>query len=226
MDSFSPNNFDQRKLVYRLLLGIFCLGVGIFAIALIGCGEMEGGLASITVSPSSITIGVNNSQQFQALGKNSTGNIVTDFTPTWSVEGNIGSITSTNGLYATLRAGWQEGTGYVVATYGSVEGRAKVTVTTKGWLQGTIRDVNGQNVSGRWVYLKGTTLGNTSNSDGKYLISNIPPGTYEARIDATSYYQEASQEVTIGSGETKSWDPVLQLQPGIPTVPTTTIPSI
>jgi len=189
------------------------------------CGEFPSELASIIVSPSSSTIGVNKTAQFSALGKDSGGNIVTDFTPTWKVEGNVGSIYSSSGCYAVFQAGWVEGSGYVIASYGSVEGKARVTVTTKGWLKGTVKDANGAKVSGMLVYLKEnpTSLRDLTNTDGQYEISNIPPGTYEARIDATDYYQEASKEVTIGSGETEPWDPVLQLQPGIPTIPTTTL---
>jgi len=190
------------------------------------CGEFPSELASIIVSPSSSTIGVNKTAQFSALGKDSGGNIVTDFTPTWKVEGNVGSIYSSSGCYAVFQAGWVEGSGYVIASYGSVEGKARVTVTTKGWLKGTVKDANGAKVSGIAVYLSEdpTRLRNTTDTNGQYLISNIPPGTYEARIDdVTGYYQAASTEVTIGSGETVDWSPILQIQPGIPTVPTTTL---
>ncbi|MGB9613286.1 MAG: carboxypeptidase-like regulatory domain-containing protein [Candidatus Margulisiibacteriota bacterium] len=211
---------------WNLVVGSFFV-LWLLLISLIySCGELPSELATIEINPSRVTLGVNNTRQFSAVGKSSVGNIVSDFTPTWRVEGDIGSIYSTSGSYATFLAGWKEGTGYIVASYGSIEGRAQITVTVNGWLNGWVKDVNGQRVSGMHVYLKGTSLGSLSDSDGYYLIGDIPPGTYEARIDATSYYQEISAEVTISSGETERWDPLLKIQEGIPPVPTTTFISI
>ncbi|MFA6548496.1 MAG: hypothetical protein WCT39_01000, partial [Candidatus Margulisiibacteriota bacterium] len=76
------------------------------------------------------------------------------------------------------------------------------------------------------VYLKdhASTLSTWSETGGIYSIANIPPGTYEARTDATAVYQVSSKEVTIASGETFPWDFVLQLQPGVSTTGTTLPP--
>jgi len=142
-------------------------------------------------------------------------------TPTWAVQGSIGSI-STNGLFI---AGTLEGSGLVLATVGSVTGEAVVTITANGWLQGVVTDVQGKQVYGIQVYLKERpTLFCVTSSNGSYSIGSIPAGKYRASINATTYYIAASQEVTVGRGAIASWSPVLQLQPDIPTIPTTTLP--
>jgi hypothetical protein len=210
---------------WDLVIG-YCLVIvsWLLVISPTSCGEFPSELASIIVSPSSSTIGVNKTAQFSALGKDSGGNIVTNFTPTWSVEGGIGSIYSSSGSYAVFQAGWVEGSGYVVASYGSVEGRAKVTVTAKGWLTGVIRTPELGYARGIIVELKeNPSLMDDTDEKGEYLISNIPPGTYEARTRENELYLSASSEVTIGSGETVTWTTTLTYKPGIPTVPTTTL---
>jgi hypothetical protein len=188
-----------------------------------GCGD-TGTVSSITVTPANTTIGINKTQVFYVTATNSAGNIVSNVSPTWSVTGGIGSISST-GLFT---AGSASGEGYVVAAYGTITGQTKVTVTTKGWLAGTVSSASFGHVGGIKVYLRGyeSTLSTWSDSTtgkvGKYSIANIPPGTYEARTTETATYQVASKEVTIVSGETFPWDIELQLQPGV-VIPTTTL---
>ena len=97
-------------------------------------------------------------------------------------------------------------------------------MTAKGWLQGRVVDSNASSVHGIWVYLKETPLlTDDTDSSGNYSIAYIPAGTYEARISATATYKEASEEVTVASGETVTWSPILEFQPGVPTIPTTTL---
>lgn len=110
----------------------------------------------------------------------------------------------------------------MVATYDTITGRTKVTVTTKGWLAGKVFSSYFGYVAGIKVYLRdyASTLATWSESGGIYSIANIPPGTYEARTMETDTFQVTSKEVTIASGETFPWDIVLQLQPGVSTTST------
>lgn len=182
-----------------------------------GCGDLDGELSSLTVSPNSATIGVGQAQVFSALGKNSLGNIV-QASVTWSVTGNIGTISST-GLFT---AGSTTGEGYVVASADSLSASSKVALTDKGWLTGRIQGDFGY-VSGLKVYLlEDTSLLAFTDSSGYYTISNIPAGDYEARTEETAIYQLSSQEVTVGQGETVTWNVVLTTKPGVPTTTTTT----
>jgi len=177
----------------------------------------------VTVSPTSATVGISQGYSFSAIGKNSVGTIVT-VSPTWSVEGGIGTI-STTGLFT---AGGTVGSGNVIATVnatsgGTLTGSAAVTLTDKGWLTGTISDTNGGVDQGITVYLaQQPVLQALSDSKGKYTIADIPAGTYSAVIDTNSGIQSSaiSKEVTISQGATFTWSPVL-IVPTTVTTPTT-----
>ena len=54
------------------------------------------------------------------------------------------------------------------------------------------------------VYLDGTSLLDFTDSDGAYSISDVPAGTYDVLTLATDDYSSASQEVTVGEGETET----------------------
>src|SRR3989338_28071 len=180
-----------------------------------GCGDITDGVGGIVISPSPAIIGVNQTQFFTALGRDASGKLIA-ISPTWSVSGNIGSITS-SGLFT---AGAVDATGSVIATADSLSGSAAVTVTTTGWLGGIVSYSNGTLVSGIRVYLKEIpTYGDGTDSAGKCLISYIPPGTYEADIDASAHgnTEAASAEVTIVIGQTTTQNFVLS-------TPTTTVP--
>jgi hypothetical protein len=186
----------------RLLAAVCLLSV----VFLPGCGDITT-LGSILVTPSVITIGINQTQFFTALGRNSGGFLVAT-TPSWSVQGPIGKINSASGLFL---AGSLEGTGSVFATDGVLTGTAEVTITKKGWLKGNVTDSNGNVVYGIRVYLfELSTLGDETDNKGNYKIADIPAGVYNAIINSTvQYAQGASSEVTIGEGQTVTWSPVL-----------------
>ena len=185
-----------------------------------GCGDIIGDITSIAVLPSAVTVGVNQSKAFSASGTNSVGGAVS-ITPTWTVEGGIGTITATGFFTATATAT----NGSVVASYESFSARSSVTITTGGWLTGRIRTDAGGPATNIVVYIKQLpALLDYTDSAGDYLISSIPPGSYEAWTEETQIYQIASTEVTIGSGETVTWNTYLVLKPNIPTIPTTTLP--
>ena len=86
---------------------------------------IPGPLVRIAVSPSNVTLAVGTIQQFTATGYDQNDNV--RLTPTWSVEGDIGSIDAAGVLSATAA-----GTGRVLATVGYVVGMASVTVVAPG----------------------------------------------------------------------------------------------
>src|ERR1035437_4760705 len=85
-----------------------------------------GPLATITVTPNPVSLNVNLTQQFTAIGKDASGNVVA-LTPVWSVAAGGGTISS-SGLFV---AGTVIGTfaNTVTATSGSLSGTATVIVT-------------------------------------------------------------------------------------------------
>ena len=194
-----------------------------FFVLLAGCGDIDGNIASLTISPPSATIGINQSQVFTATAKDSYGLIVNS-TPAWSTSGGIGAI-STTGLFV---AGDSTGTGYVVASYDKKSATATVTIADTGWLTGRVQSSlsNLGYLANIRVYLnEDTSLFDLSDSDGRYEIAGIPAGTYQALTQATVTFQSASREVTISRGRTTTWDILVDAQPGVNPVPTTTIPS-
>jgi hypothetical protein len=186
------------------LLAVACLLSVVF---LPGCGDI-GSLGGIIVSPTTITIGINQHQFFSALGRSSGGFLIAT-TPVWSADAALGTINSLSGYFT---AGTVETTGSVEATDGSLSGAALVTITKKGWLQGNVTDTNGGIANGIRVFLnEQPTYGDETDAKGNYSISGIPAGTYEAVINPSSniYPDGATQEVTIGEGKTVTWSPVL-----------------
>ena len=93
-----------------------------------------GPLATITVTPNPVSLNVNLTQQFTAIGKDASGNVVA-LTPVWSVAAGGGTISS-SGLFV---AGTVIGTfaNTVTATSGGLSGTATVIVTTSGAVAST-----------------------------------------------------------------------------------------
>lgn len=88
---------------------------------------IPGPLATITVTPTPVTLAVTATQQFTAVGRDAGGNVV-QFTPTWSVVAGGGSIASA-GIFT---AGGTPGTytNTVQASSNTLKGFATVIVTT------------------------------------------------------------------------------------------------
>ena len=95
-----------------------------------------GPLATIVVTPNPVSLLPNATQQFTAVGRDASGNVVA-ITPVWSVEIGGGSINATTGLFT---AGTVAGTftNTVKATSGAVSGFATVTVTSSAASLATI----------------------------------------------------------------------------------------
>lgn len=55
---------------------------------------------------------------------------------------------------------------------------ATLSLAQTGVVQGVVRDESGQSLSAVNVILKGTTLGSTTQPDGKFEIRNVPEGAY------------------------------------------------
>jgi hypothetical protein len=183
------------RIVFSIFIVVGCL---LIVVSYSGCGDTGGAVASLSLSPTSATVGINQDQLFSAIAHNSVGNIVS-VTPTWSVTGGIGTISST-GLFI---AGASAGSGTVIATAEGKTATAAVTVTANGRITGTVYDSTSRKVQSIKVYIPNTAILAFSNSSGVYTLSNVPAGTYEVLTLATDVYYSASAEVTVASGETK-----------------------
>jgi hypothetical protein len=202
----------------RLFLLLSCL---FLVVICVGCGDLETELSSLTISPSNVTVGVNQSQLFSVTARNTLGFIV-EIEPTWSVSGGIGTITS-SGLFV---AGDVAGSGAVIASSDSLQATANVTVTENGKISGTVTSALGV-APGIKIYLdEEPTYLDYTDTQGKYELTSVPVGTYFVTSQATDVFQSASREVTVGRGETKSGINLsLSTQPGVDfTTTTTTLP--
>ncbi|MEQ9308350.1 MAG: TonB-dependent receptor [Balneolaceae bacterium] len=69
-----------------------------------------------------------------------------------------------------------------------------------GTLSGTITDSKtGETLLGATVILEGTTIGSATNSEGRYLIRNIPPKTYNIRASYIGYESLTRFNIVIRS---------------------------
>ncbi|UCD17555.1 MAG: carboxypeptidase-like regulatory domain-containing protein, partial [Candidatus Zixiibacteriota bacterium] len=67
-----------------------------------------------------------------------------------------------------------------------------------GQVKGVITDkASGEPIPGASVQLDGTTLGDMTDLDGKFLIKMVPPGEYVLRISSVSYSTVEVQKVLI-----------------------------
>jgi hypothetical protein len=87
-----------------------------------------GALATIAVSPGSVSLAGGATQQYTAVGKDAHNNVVT-ITPAWTIAAGGGTIDGSTGLFT---AGTTAGdfTNTVTATSGAVSGTASVSVTS------------------------------------------------------------------------------------------------
>ena len=71
-----------------------------------------------------------------------------------------------------------------------------------GTITGTVTEASTMRpMSSAQVYLANTSLGTLTNQSGRYLILNVPPGTYTVTVERIGY-GTATQEVTVSGGQT------------------------
>jgi hypothetical protein len=173
-----------------------------------------GALASISVLPSPVTLAVTTSQQFVAVGRDVSGNIVA-FTPTWSVVANGGSIDAAGTFTASGTPGTYANT--VQASNNSIKGFATVNVTVGPLATITIapspdtlivgakqqfvavgKDASGNilNMVAAWSVVAGG-----GSVDGAGLFTaGATPGTFQNTIKATSGSASATATVVVTAG--------------------------
>ncbi len=120
---------------------------GTFPVSVSGTTTVTGGQAStITVSPDTATVETNSQKQFSVSGTDTYGNSTTELgTITWSVNGSIGNINPSTGLFSST----QVGSGSVTASssYGPSDTSGTVSVI-------------GTEPNGNWDYRKRITVTN------------------------------------------------------------------
>jgi hypothetical protein len=187
-----------------------------------------GSVASVAVSPSSTTLSVGGTQQFTAVAKDASNNVVTA-PVTWSVTNGGGTITAGGLFTAGTAAGAFAGT--VTATIGGVEGHAGVTVTpgpaSKLTLNPTsisiapggsttftalVQDAAGNPITApiTWSASSGGTI-----TSGGVFTAGTSSGTFPAAVTATGAGLSASADVTVSAGALSQ----LVVSPSVASVP-------
>jgi Ice-binding-like len=100
-----------------------CHGISATATVIVTAGPV----ATITVTPNPGTLPINTTLQYTAVGKDAFNNVITPFTPVWSVVNGGGSINATGLFSAGSVAGTFTNT--VKATSGAISGTATAIVT-------------------------------------------------------------------------------------------------
>ncbi|MFN8241540.1 MAG: TonB-dependent receptor [Bacteroidales bacterium] len=76
-----------------------------------------------------------------------------------------------------------------------------------GSITGKVTDKkNKESLIGTTVTVEGTTLGSSTDIDGKYAISNLKPGTYKVKVSYISYNTKVYDKVIVEPGKPTSLD--------------------
>jgi len=94
--------------------------------------------------------------------------------------------------------------------------------STTGSIEGTVTDPNGAAVKGATVMATSpnmiTPKSATSNDDGRYLLSALPPGIYKVSVEASGFGKYEKGDVSVNLGRTSSADITLSLATATATV--------
>jgi len=91
-------------------------------------------------------------------------------------------------------------------------GGASLHAQATGTVTGIVTDGSTQGpLSQAQVYLQGTGLGSLTAANGRFIILNVPVGTYQARAERIGY-RAVVQEITVVAGETTQFNVTLQSQ--------------
>jgi hypothetical protein len=175
-----------------------------------------GPVATVVVTPNPVTLATNATQQFTAVAKDASGNIVA-IAPVWSVANSGGAISATGLFTAGATPGTFSNT--VRATSGTISGSATVTVTPQIGALATItvtpdpanlaplatqqftavgRDANGQvvNITPVWSV---TANGGTITPAGGLFTAGAANGTFTNTVRATSGLIFGSATVVVAT---------------------------
>ena len=84
-----------------------------------------------------------------------------------------------------------------------------LTAQEPGKIQGTVKDsTTGEVLYGANIWLEGTSLGAASDLDGRYVITQVPPGTYNLVVRYIGYEQK-SFNINVSANRTTQLDIIL-----------------
>jgi trimeric autotransporter adhesin len=166
-------------------------------------------VASVSVTPSTLSLTVGQTGQLTATLRDASGNVLTGRTVTWTTTNAARATVSASGLVTAVGAG----SATIRATSEGQTGSASVTVTTvpvatvsvspsslaldagqTGQLSATLRDANGNVLTGRTVAWASSATG-VATVNGSGVVTGQGAGT--ATITATSEGKSGTAAVTV-----------------------------
>jgi TonB-linked SusC/RagA family outer membrane protein len=101
----------------------------------------------------------------------------------------------------------------VLVLAGAFLGLTAATLAAQGTVTGTVTDRgNGQALVGARVQVIGTNITGTTNAEGRFRFTNVPPSEQTVRVIALGYAAQ-NQVVTVAAGQTATLDFALSLTP-------------
>ncbi len=74
-----------------------------------------------------------------------------------------------------------------------------------GTIEGSVIDKsNSESLIGTTIVIEGTTIGTTSDVDGKFTLKNVKPGIYNLKVSYISYNTRVIERVSVEAGKTTS----------------------
>jgi TonB-linked SusC/RagA family outer membrane protein len=81
-----------------------------------------------------------------------------------------------------------------------------------GAIRGLVRSSEGTPIAGAQVYVEGVRTGQATNPDGRYMLLNVPAGTYTVKVEVIGFTPGEQAGVQVRAGETATVDFELRTQ--------------
>lgn len=90
-------------------------------------------------------------------------------------------------------------------------GAPQASFAQQGSIRGTVTNAQtGAPIVGAQVGIRGTSIGTITNDEGQYLITRVPPGRAEVRVEFLGYAPE-SRTITVAAGQAEVVDVALRI---------------
>ncbi|MGH7465112.1 MAG: carboxypeptidase-like regulatory domain-containing protein, partial [Longimicrobiales bacterium] len=81
----------------------------------------------------------------------------------------------------------------------------------QGSVRGTVTNAQtGEPIVGAQIGIRGTAIGTITTDEGQYLLTSVPPGRAELRVEYLGYGAE-SRTITVTAGQTETVDVALRI---------------
>ncbi|MHA1827030.1 MAG: carboxypeptidase regulatory-like domain-containing protein [Candidatus Heimdallarchaeaceae archaeon] len=155
-------------------------------------------LESLTISPSSMKMTVNESKTFGVTARYSDGS-ERYVEAEWSVEPLLGTFNPTKGI-TTVFTAQRSGKGRIIAKADGILGIAEIEIESKkrgSIIGGTVLNEKNKPIPDAKVEILGTNLVGTTDFAGMYSIAGITPGKYKIKASKSGYADVIVEQVVL-----------------------------